>query len=472
MAEQPPQTPQTPPPPVAQSAPTGQGQPETRPPPNPPESSADAPADLKDAKASQDKAAVSEALEQLRRSLPAPGDTDRSLVQTVDRLIREGADPLRANQRSFQHEVAYALQDVERTKAGFLPLSEQARLEMNRLAAGAPGLENPRLQDLLGSTGAISDDALIRDIRIRAAEVGQQTDQNTATIRSQIEALENRTRLAPKAERGQESTSAKNAPPSRDAGQSDDRADQPSVQDEAGRRGDPIRTSQSQRHFLDGAAAASLNGVFRTMRGPGATITPPWEAAPTPLAGRLSTFENRMQQGRDDITLRGVEKSGRAAFEALEGFRIGEGAIILNRIREAARSDPGGMAGVLSEMREGGKFADLRLQFNNTLADDKGVAAAYDKAASALARYGQDRVGYEQIIARRPDAANLTAKLEAMDKEIGQAGGEVPSRRDGKNMLDDLSTKVAEMLRRAADSIKHVFNRGASHTSTASPSPS
>ena len=43
----------------------------------------------------------------------------------------------------------------------------------------------------------------------------------------------------------------------------------------------------------------------------------------------------------------------------------------MSRIREAARNNPGGMEGVLSEMRPGGRFADLRTQFNapsNTIA--------------------------------------------------------------------------------------------------------
>jgi hypothetical protein len=49
------------------------------------------------------------------------------------------------------------------------------------------------------------------------------------------------------------------------------------------------------------------------------------------------------------------------------------------------------------------------------------MGATYDKAAAALARYGQHRVGIEEVIARRPDAANLSAKFEQMDAQIGEA---------------------------------------------------
>src|SRR5947209_20473411 len=71
-------------------------------------------------KGAQDKAAVAEAIEQLRKVLPTIAETDKVLTQTVERLVREWSDPLRANQRSFQHELAYAVEDVERTTVGTL----------------------------------------------------------------------------------------------------------------------------------------------------------------------------------------------------------------------------------------------------------------------------------------------------------------------------------------------------------------
>ena len=145
----------------------------------------------------------------------------------------------------------------------------------------------------------------------------------------------------------------------------------------------------------------------------------------------------------------------------------------MNRIREAARSEPGGMATVLSEMREGGRFADLRQQFNNALQTERGVTAAYDTAAAALARYGQNRTEIEQVIARRPDAANLSPKFEQMDTQIGEAAASTASRRDGKTMVDDLAQKAAELLRRAVDTVRSAFGRSqpVEATSRAAPAP-
>jgi hypothetical protein len=193
----------------------------------------------------------------------------------------------------------------------------------------------------------------------------------------------------------------------------------------------------------------------------------------TPIAGRFAAFEQQIRDSAGERALQRAEKSGRSALNALEDFRTGEGATVMNRIQEAARSEPGGMAAVLSEMRIGGRFADLRQQFKNALQTERGVTAAYDKAAAALARYGQHRVGIEEVIARRPDAANLSAKFEQMDVQIGEAAASTPSRRDGKTMVDDLAQKAAELLHRAVDTVRSAFGRSpsAEATSRAAPAP-
>jgi hypothetical protein len=195
------------------------------------------------------------------------------------------------------------------------------------------------------------------------------------------------------------------------------------------------------------------------MRGRGTSNGAPWDPMPTPFGARLSAFKAKMRNGRDGIVLGDAEKLGRAALDALQGFRTREGAAVINRINAAARAEPGGMSAVLSEMREGGRFADLRREFNRALNDEKGFARAYDQAAAALARYGQARTGIEQIIARRPDAANLSAKFAQLDAQIGEAAGGTPSRRDGKAMLDDIAKAAAEIAQRAANSVLSLFSR-------------
>jgi hypothetical protein len=339
---------------------------------------------------------------------------------------------------------------------------------MTRLAAAAPGLENERMLALMRATATLEDKRLITDIRRTGTDVGVRAGQNASDIESQIEVLENRVRLSqrrPEPPAADQHSGRSQPAPAADAASTSHRVnaapDHPPLQ-----RG--ATAGQQQAH-----ARGPLDTILAAMRGRDKGPEAPWDPPHTPMAGRLAAFERQMQESAGERALQRAERSGRAALNTLEAFGTGEGATVMNRVREAARSEPGGMAAVLSEMRLGGRFADLRQQFNNALETERGVTAAYDKAAAALARYGQHRVGIEQVIARRPDAANLSAKLEQMDAQIGEAAAGTPSRRDGKSMVDDLAEKAAELLQRAVDAVRSTFGRSqsAEATSRAAPAP-
>ena len=418
--------------------------------------------------AQADKDPMHELLEHLQRAQPLIANIDHNLAQTIQTLAQQGADPERRAQPGFRHQVAYALQDLEKYPIWPIPITPELRSEMTRLAAAAPGLENERTLALMRATAALEDKRLITDIRRSGTDIGAQRDQNAPDIRSQIEVLENRVRLSqrrPEPAAADQHLGQSGPAPAADAASTSHRVDaapdNPVLQ-----RG--ATAGQQQVH-----ARGPLDTIFAGMRGreqgPGA----PRDPSHTPMAGRLAAFERRMQESAGERALQRAERSGRAALNALEAFRASEGATVMNRIREAARSEPGGMAAVLSEMRVGGRFADLRQQFNNALETERGVTAAYDKAAAALARYGQNRIGIEQVIARRPDAANLSAKFEQIDAQIGEAAARTPSRRDGKNMVDDLAEKAAELLHRAVETVRSAFGRSqsAEATSRAAPAP-
>jgi hypothetical protein len=144
----------------------------------------------------------------------------------------------------------------------------------------------------------------------------------------------------------------------------------------------------------------------------------------------------------------------------------------MRRIQQAANSEPGGMSAVLSEMRDGGKFAELRRQFNNALETDLGLAGAYDKASAALRTFDKDRSNVQDIIGRRPDATAITQRFEKLDAEIGEAAAKTPSRNDGQSMFDDLSRKAAELVQTAIAAVKSAFSRSPSADATSRPSPS
>lgn len=425
-------------------------------------------------KASDPNAAFREMLDALNRSLPAVRGRDPDLAQTIQTITTQAADPLRANQREFRHDVAYAVQDTEKALGHELRLSQNGRSEVARLAGSAPGLENDRMLALLRRTAEIGDPKLVYDLRRTGAEIGRQLDQNADATRSQIEALEDRARKAPEAPNllpppaEQPSPSASTNGPAGEqnqAGRASQAAGQTQQQQAPGSRYGTAAPAVYQPGIIDGLILGLRDALAPRGQAPS-------EPPPQPFGDRLAEFTAKMQAKQDDAGLLKAEKAGRAAADALEGFRTGEGATVMNRIQSAARSDPQGIQGVLSEMREGGKFQDLREQFNNALKDEAGAGRAYDRAAEALAKYGEARTGVEQIIARRPDAANLTTKFQQMDAEIGEAAESTPSRKDGKTMLDDMAKQTAEIFRRAIEGLKSIFTRAGPQAGQSGPSPS
>jgi hypothetical protein len=159
-------------------------------------------------------------------------------------------------------------------------------------------------------------------------------------------------------------------------------------------------------------------------------------------------------------------------MEAIQAFAQGPTSNILTKIQDAAKAEPGGMQAVLSEMREGGRFASLRSQFNTDLVMERGAAAAWDRMAGSLQQYGADRAAVAAIGARQNTAAALDARFEKMDAEIGKAVSVIPSKQDGQSVMDDLGDKVREILDRAINAVKSAFSPSAERNARASASPS
>lgn len=428
----------------------------------------------KEAEAKKDP--TRELLERLQRLQPSLGDKDRGTRAAITYLVEQATDTAVLSEPSFRHRLAYTIQDVEKATGERVPMAPDLRWEMNARASSTPGLENERMLALMRMTGSLQDAALVRDIRRTGFEMGRGADQNGEDAKQSLDVLENRVRLSSRpaeltAQAGGKAAERVNAAPNRE-----DSAAMAAARQTPATPGPALGNPTDGRTMPAGVAVSrsALDMLLAAMRGPGQGTSAPWDPLQTPLANRLSAFEQRMRDGQDSRALANAERNGRAALDAMDAFRTGEGATVMSRIREAAKADPGGMAGVLSEMREGRRFADLRQQFNNALETERGATAAYDKAAAALARYGQARAGVEAIIARRPDAANLSAKFERLDAEIGEAASATPSRRDGKSMMDDLAKSIAELLQRGIDGVKAMLSRAstAEATTRAAPSPS
>ena len=187
------------------------------------------------------------------------------------------------------------------------------------------------------------------------------------------------------------------------------------------------------------------------------------------LRDKLGVFTaDRMQARRDADEIKGVTQSGAAVLASLEALERQETTGILMKIRDAANAN-GGMERVLSEMRPGGAFEDLRKEFNVALSHDEGFAAAYEKATGALSSYAETRAG--MISAPRPRADINLARLETLDQEIGAAAKTLPGLKDGKNALDEALEGGKEAVEKAFTAIRQAFTRDA-EVRGPSPSPS
>ena len=174
-----------------------------------------------------------------------------------------------------------------------------------------------------------------------------------------------------------------------------------------------------------------------------------------------------MQARRDAEEVKGASQAGTAVLASLEALER-QGTIgILMKIRDAASAN-GGIDHVLSEMRPGGAFKDLRKEFNVALSHDEGFAAAYEKATGALSNYAETRAG--MIWAYRPRAEINLARLEALDQEIGAAAKTLPGLKDGKNVLDEALEGGKEAVEKAFTALRQAFT-GDAEVRGPSPSP-
>ena len=223
---------------------------------------------------------------------------------------------------------------------------------------------------------------------------------------------------------------------------------------------DQIRTTPKT-----GPEAATAGATAPT----NATRAPTTNAAASPggLRDKLTTFTaERMQPRRDAEQVRDVTQAATGVIASLQALERQETTGILTRIRDAAKTN-GGIENVLSEMRPGGQFEDLRKEFNTILSHDQGFAAAYDKATGAIADYAETRAALAP--ASRPRGDPNLARLQTLDQEIAQAAKALPGIKDGQSAFEDLVESGKEVVQKLFSAVQQTFNRSAD---LRSPSPS
>ena len=432
--------------------------------------------------AEQDRNPLRDVVDRMDRAREHIGKVDPQLSDTIKALAERADRPGIMENPVYRGRVAYALLDLEKLAGPVSNMPEPLRQEMTQLGTSVRGLQNERLQDLMRKTSEIPDSGLVRDIRIVATDTAGRSSQDTSAIRERVEVLENKARLSS----GAPAVAAKDpslvqpvvSGPAVPEVQERDQARGPTsanplsspmpAEHRTPQVANPGQTTQPAGQVrVPGLAASILSALHRPEQQRSASLDP----TPTPMAERVNRFEQNLREGKEERAFRGAEQSGRAAVEAMQAFASGPGAGVMSRIRDAAKSDPSGMAGVMSEMRPGGIYAELRTQFDGAMVKEKGFAAAYDKAAAAAGQYGKDRSAVDAIMAQRPDVDALTSRFQKLDAQIGEAASSTPGRKEGKSALEELAEKAVEVIAKALDRVRSAFSNSPRSSNSPSPSP-
>lgn len=140
---------------------------------------------------------ISDLVQRLERLQPQIKETDPHLAGAIGALSYSASQPDHASNPHFKTALAYTLEDVEKHH-GPLPVESSLRSELSRLATTSPGLENKQLQSLLLLTPTLADRDLVTQLRIKAAEVAGQPDQNTVPIRDDVNKMAYQVLAAPR----------------------------------------------------------------------------------------------------------------------------------------------------------------------------------------------------------------------------------------------------------------------------------
>jgi hypothetical protein len=396
----------------------------------------------------------------------------RELKERIGRLAVFLEKPERVQQPGFRTGVAYALQDLQKVSHATFQMDSALAQEMKDRAITSPGLINPRVEALMQATPSVMDAELVRGIReIAASATRRGSNQDTPQLREEIDVLENRLRLAqaPRADgtshrleaTAQRTTTGVTPDPSpRTSTSPEERQDTRSAQ-HAG----TIPPQQSR---------GAVGDIMRSLRMPIPSGLE-YRAAPpaTAVGARISMFEQRLAQGRTDRLIQNAERSGVRAIEATEQFITGPGRGILGKMEAAASTEPGGMQTVMKEMQPGGRYANLRTEFDSAYQQDKIFAGAYDKMVESAAQFGKERLAVnDNFVARNLDARQLDGRFQRAEEALGEAAEKIPGRTPGKSALDEMAEKVAELLHKAADKVKSFFGRDVNSDATQQGRPS
>ena len=235
---------------------------------------------------------------------------------------------------------------------------------------------------------------------------------------------------------------------------------------------DPTTSPQA---LAGGKVSSALGSIMSSMRQPSLSAAP-WKAVVPPIGARIAHHEQRVADGKTTKLVSQAEKSGVALEASLDRFMSGPARGVMTSLKTAAASDPGGMPAVIAGMKPGGAYAAERVAFDTAM-KNPAVGADYTAVAESAQRHAKDRYAVENNLHQRGlDPAVLGDRFTKKDAELGEKAASIPGREAGKNAMEEMAQKLAELLRKAMEKVGQAFGRTAGAdvqaTATARPSPS
>lgn len=424
-------------------------------------------------------------LEKMTQAAATLGASDPGLQSRIGSLsLTASSNPSRTLQDGFRTSVAYALQDLQKATGQTVIADGPLAQEMRGRATTMPGLKFNSMEELLARTPEMDDRALVRDIRQIAGTIaGLGNNQDTEASRRLVNALE--TRLAPdaapsaapgaSAQAQQEPARAPSATARAAAAEAAPRsARQQDGQPQASAAQPTAQGARTVPPHRQGQQSSAIMDIVKRMRAPvptGAETVTPLPASP--LAERVSLFEERLARGKTDRLIKEADQSGVQAIAAMEQFVRGPGRGVLGKLEAAASTEPGGMQAVMKEMQPGGRYANLRTEFDNAYQQDQTFRGAYDKMVDSVTRFGQDREAVSNNLTQRNlDPNQVDGRFQRAEETLGESLSKVPGKEPGKSALEEVAGKIAEILHAAVERIKSIFRPGEEPQQQMRPSPS
>lgn len=390
---------------------------------------------------------------------------------------------------SSMKRLAFTVQDFERAVGPVLPQAHPMTTRLREEATTLPGEVDPTVTALMAQTATAKDQTVVDRIRdVARTVVTEKMSTAHPSLAYEVDEIQKALHAAPSsgASRPEPSTGRAHASPGggdqaaqQGSGTQNTSASPEGSADPAGTRqqpdpksdttsGNPEQTETRTPQRMS-VASAAVNGFSRLANAIATQIEARPPTTDDSWLNRASAYSQRQSEARADRDMDRTAQLGSEAVDALRAMKQGSGAGIMTEISNAASGNPDGVAGVLSGMKPGGRYADLYSRFETEKVNNQEFAAQIEDAGAKLGAYSKGREAADALGAKLGTADRITQRFTQIDAQVAAEAGTVPGKTPGTSMVEDMSEKAKELVKKALDAISRIFRPGPSAGASMSP---